>query len=486
MEHARQRPVALAHGLLALLVLLTGAACATPAKTVAPPAPSISAVPTDPEVTATGLPDGVDVELTDSSPGVESGDNVDFVSPVYTVSAIGPFAVPATFTLRLDNALPESTPVLVVTRKFERDPWTYQRGRLSEDLRHVVFRASMLDQVAVLSIDSAGALPGFRADIRSRLFTGRATKATEPTCEGSAEALTSGYATNASENKTLYWCFGLRKDKRVLTVTNRRGFPVEITVGTTRTSLAPGRSATYDAELAPEATLKLVASSTVQARSLRVLQATSRALVKRLNSFGAGPVRPAATLQAFLGSSRCAAALKAGVDSVARRCFTTAALVKVFGSRALLLEPLTAGQYTPVFFDRLDKRLTAEAKAQRERVYVHRKAADFAGLVGLWSGTTRLLNVTAAGVVTERLEDSKKALVIQLTYQLEDPVTNAGITTADATLTKVSVGNRKLLNGRVPKVGDTGRISLAKGVITPPFLKTKYCDAAASRKGTCQ
>ena len=139
-----------------------------------------------------------------------------------------------------------------------------------------------------------------------------------------------------------------------------------------------------------------------------------------------------------------------------------------------------------MFFARLDKRLSGEAKAQLARVYVSRKEQDFTGLAGLWTGTTRSLSVTAAGVVTEQLEDSKGALVVKLTYRLDDPVTEAGTTTASATLTNVSVGNRKLLNGRVPAVGDTGRISVAKGVVTPPFLMTRYCNAAAAKRNACQ
>lgn len=507
MGHTPLRRGALAHGLLALLVGLTSAGCAAGgAKAIKPPAPSISAVPTDPDITATGLPGDGDVDVTDSSQGDESGDSIDFVSPVYTVTPLGPLDQAARFTLRLDNALPANTPVIVATRKLERDAWTYHRGQITADQRHVAFRTTTLDQVGVLAIARDVALPSLRADIRTGLFPHQTKKATAPTCTQPKEARTSGYAASATKNTTLLWCFGLQKAKRVVTITNRWVVPVEVThagmgvvsapptpraysvwptvLGTARTILPPGGTATYDAELEPRSRVTLVASSTDQAQALRVLQATSRALVKRLNDFGAGPVRPTPTLARFLAAPRCVNALKVGVDAVARHCFSTTQLRRSFGSRSLLLEPLMSGSYSSVFFSRLGRQLSTAAAGQRQRVSVRRVAPDFTALVGLWSGTARLMTVTAQGVVTETLQDGS-ALVVRLTYQLADPVTRDGTTSADATLTAVKVGKRNLLIGAVPRVGATGRLTLRKGVITPPYLKTSYCDGKAAKKKTC-
>lgn len=510
MGHAPLPRAAFAHGLLAMLVVLTATGCAgVGAKTLLPPAPSISAVPTDPEVTATGLPDGVDVEVTEATPSEASGDNISFVSPIYTVTPFGPLDQAATVSLRLDNALPADTPVLVATRTDEKDAWAYSRARISEDQRHVDFRTSSLDQVAVLAIERDGALSSLRADVRTALFprpTGPSGKVTAPTCLQPEEARTAGYAARSTKHKTLFWCFGLEKQKRVVTITNRRAVPVEVAhvgmgvvtapqalpassiwssvLGDSRTILPPGGTATYDAELEPEAKVTLVASSTRQAQALRVLEATSSALVKRLEDFDAGPVKAAPTLTRFLKAPRCAKALGVGPAAVAENCFSKAQLRRSFGSRSLLVEPLMSGPYSAAFFERLGKRLSTEATAQRERVSVRRVVPDFAGLVGLWSGTARSLSVTADGVVTETVQDGG-ALVIKLTYQLADPMTQDATTTADSTLTAVQVGKRALLNGPLPRVGATGRITMRKGVITPPYLRTTYCDSSAAKKKTC-
>ncbi len=509
MSHTAPRRAALTHGLLGLLVALSVAGCAgTGAKAVTPSAPSISAAPVDPEVAATGLPDGQDVEVTDSTAGAEDGENISFVSPIYTVTPIGPLDQAATFTLRLDNALPEGTPIVVATREFERDAWTYQRGRISEDQGHVSFRATTLDQVSVLAIEPDGAVSSLRSDVRAGLFPKRTTgkKPAKPTCAQPDEALQSGYSANGTNYGTLFWCFGLQKDKRVVTVTNRRAVPVQVThprmevvsaprtprayatwstvIGTAGTILAPGASATYDADLEPEAKVALVGSSTKQARALRVLQATSRALVKRLNAFGAGPVKPGATLADFLDAPRCVNALKAGVDAMAKHCFSPGQLRRSFGSRWLLLEPLVTTSYSTVFFGRLGDRLSTLAKNQRDQVSVSRLKPDFTALTGLWSGASRLLSVDGAGVATETLQ-SGTDLKVKLTYQLDYPVTKGDATTAATTLTSVQVGKRKLLKGPVPKVGAKGTMTVSKGVITPPYLKVHYCDSAAAKKKSC-
>ncbi|MEO7352412.1 MAG: hypothetical protein ABIR34_01825 [Marmoricola sp.] len=508
MGHAPPRRVALAHALLALLVVLSVTACGAAEKAATPPAPSIAATPTDPEIAATGLPDDVDIEVTDSSPGSENGDNLDFVSPVFTLTPIGPLERAATVTLRLDNALPATTPLLVASRESESADWTYARGRLTSDQRHVEFKTTSLNQVGVFAIDLAGATQGFQSDVRTGLAPlPTKKKLVKPTCVEPKAARESGYVVSATQHKTLYWCFGLRQGKRVLKITNRRPIPVEVThadmevvkvpgdvaayalwpkiLGTTNTIVAPGHTATYDAELEPESKVQIVAASTPEAQSLRVLQAGTRALVIRLDDFSAGPAQADPTVKALLDRPRCARALSKGVDTVVTRCFTTAKLVKIFGSRALLLQPLVSAPSFPAFFGRLGKALSSRAADQRERVVVRRAQQDFTDLLGLWSGHTRLLTVNAQGVATEKIQDGCCALVVQLTYQLDNPVTKAGTTTADATITAVRVGKRKLLKGRVPKVGDTGRITLRKGVITPPFLKTNYCDGKAAKKGTC-
>ncbi|HZJ07191.1 MAG TPA: hypothetical protein VFD59_17210 [Nocardioidaceae bacterium] len=510
MHHSPRRSVVLARVLLAMFVGLTATACSGAGGKAAAPArlPSIAATPADQPVQATGLPDAVELEVADTSPGVEHGDNLDFVSPVFTLTPAGPLARPATVRLQLNNALPRTTPLLVASRVSESQPWTYRRGRLTSDQQHVEFKTTSLNQVGVLALDLDGALANFRTDVRSGLATLTERKPEKPTCEGAGDAAREdGYSVASTKSKTMFWCFGLENDKRVLRVTNRKRVPVEVThvnvpvvteapevpsysllsslLEPEKTLLAPGRTATYDADLEPKGRVQVIAESPVQAQSLRFLQAGTRALVIRMNRFGAGPVKIGKTVDALMAKPQCAKTLSQSAEAVAAGCFSRPKLMKVFGANGLLLAPLISAPSFPVFMQKQGEALTTQAATVHQRVVVRRAAPDFSDLVGLFSGLTRLLTIGADGTVEEKIQEGCCDLVIRLGYQLEEPVTKAGTTTANATLTFVKVGRRKLLDGRVPRVGEIGTITLSKGVITPPYLKKSYCDSKVAKKDAC-
>ncbi|MEO7421115.1 MAG: hypothetical protein ABIU87_01825, partial [Ornithinibacter sp.] len=295
MGQPSPRRVVPLRALLAIFVVVAAAACGGAPKTAPAPAPSIAATPTDPEVSASGLPDGLDLEVTDSSTGSEDGDSLDFVSPVFTVIPVGPLDNAATITLRLDNAVPEDTPLVVATRMSANGPWSYQRGQLASDQRHVEFSTTSLSQVGVLAIDVPGALAGFRDNLRSSLYPAAKTVPEKPTCEESELAQAAGYTLSATRNKTLRWCLGLLDGSPIVKITNRRATPVVIdhsdfdviteprkvatyalwapVIADTATLLAPGSTATYSTDVAAESMVQLLAASTNETQGLRVLQA---------------------------------------------------------------------------------------------------------------------------------------------------------------------------------------------------------------------
>jgi hypothetical protein len=498
--------------LLALMVVVTASACSVENKpaTVLPQS-TASAVPTadpDPAVSATGLPDGVDIDASDSESGTETAANLAFVSPIYTLTPNGPLPKPASVRLRLDNALPSSTTVLVVTRASATQPWTWQAGRLSTDLRHVEYAASNLAQVAVLSMDRATAQADVLRDFTPGIGTSAPLKVARPTCAGEADALKDDYSFIVQKSvPTLLACFGLEDGKRVLRVTNRRPVPVQVVhpgvfvvkpppvgtawepwakaLGGTNTVLSPGRTVTYSADLQPRTQIGIAAAYGSGVVSLRILQAGVRAVALSLNSAGVGPVYITKTLTSLLARPGCAKTIGKGSDAVLAGCLSPGILTRTFGSEARLVAPFVSSPAFKALARTQAARLVAQAPSQVQRIVVKRAAPDFSALVGYWSGHTRLLTVTGDGVVTEKIQDGCCDLIIKLTYQLTEPVTKDGVTRAQATITNVKVGKRKLLQGSVPKVGKTGTITLRGGVIRPPYFKTNYCDPKSKKQGTC-
>ena len=112
MRNGPRRGALPARALVTALVVLSVSACGggTDPTSLPKPAPSIAATPENVGVEVTGLPDGDDFTVTDTSVGVENGANLDFVSPVFTVEPSGQLSQPVRVTVELDNALPDDRP----------------------------------------------------------------------------------------------------------------------------------------------------------------------------------------------------------------------------------------------------------------------------------------------------------------------------------------------------------------------------------------
>ena len=130
--------------------------------------------------------------------------------------------------MRLDNALPKTTSVLAATRTTPDQPWSFLPGVLTGDQQHVEFATKRLDEFGILSLDQDGALASLQADIQAGMVSRIDRKQAKPVCAGEDAARKGGYTVAASKTKTLFWCFGLENDKRVVKVTNRRLTPVEV------------------------------------------------------------------------------------------------------------------------------------------------------------------------------------------------------------------------------------------------------------------
>lgn len=515
MRPASSRRSALPHVLVALFLLLGVTACggekpqADPAPKLSTPTSSAAEPEEDPGVEVTGLPEGVDFEITDSSVGVENGENLNFVSPVYSLALTGVIRTPVTVRVQLDNALPVTTSILVATRVSDSQPWTYVPGKLTTDQLHVEYTTRTLNQVGVLAVNPAATFASFRQDFVAGLSSGVNPAVKKPKCEDPdvARAKDDGYAIAVSKSPTLFVCFGMQDDKRVLKVTNRRVVPIQVAhpkvaelktppvsgiyaswapfLPEANTFLTPGRTVVYDADLEPATALGLTAASGAEEQSLRLLQAGGRALAIRVARTGGGAVNTNKAVKSLLARPTCAKAIGRGADALVSGCFSPQRVLQAFGARATLLRPMVSLPSFASLFRRQAKAIAAAQPTEAQRVVVRRAAPDFTRFVGFWSGRNRLLAITNDGVVTEQVNDDQGALVIRLTYRLSEPKSAEETARAEAVVTRVKVGQRKLVKGRVPRIGNKGTLTLTKGVIRPPFLRTNYCNVGQNNQGTC-
>ncbi len=474
------------------------------------PAPSVSPTPVDTGVEVTGL-DPEDLEVSDV-PGIAPGANLSFASPIYSISAAQELTGPTTVRLRLDNALPRTSPVFVASRSGVGQ-WNYLPARLMTDQVHVEFTTSRLEDVGALVMDEQGALQAFRDEVRTRLETGLDRTVDKPTCEGTEEAEKSGYSVGYSRGKNaVYWCFGLEDERRVVRLVSRRMLPLLVTHGDAAVLppavkvqpawrtwaamltgedlvLPPGRTVTLDADLEPEQRLLISVDTDARVESLRVLQATVGALVAGANSFGAGSGSTGKIVAALLARKQCAKTLGKGSEAMLAGCFSRRKVRQLFGTRGMLLNQLTSARSTATFLRKQFAAMSAAvAKAGPQNVVVRRAKPDFGPFVGTFTGSARAMEVSDAGVVFESVSNETEegtTRVANVTYRLSEPEVDQGVATADAVVVRVKIFDRKAFRGRVPAVGQTGRFKLEKGVVRSPFVLRTYCDAKAAKKGTC-
>lgn len=509
MGQSPLRGGALVRATLAAVLVLGVTACGGDNKPpVALPStlPGPSPAATESPVVATGLPDGVDLEVADSMPGTATGENLTFVSQIFTLEPSGPLDELVAVSVELDNAQPADAHIVVATRGAVTQPWTYAAGKLASDNQHVEYTTRSLGDVAILSVGLDQVVASFQSEVEQDLVDGAVVGVRRPACADRTAARAEGYSVVSTTSSTLFYCFGLEGDKHIVTVANRRPTPVEVShvgatvitapevgkpnrllsdfLGASNTLMTAGKVATFGVELEPEKELTLNVVPNPKAQSLRLLQAAVRAVSLRVKSLGLGAVDVPKTMTALLARPPCAKALETGGLNLLTRCLAPARLVQLLGPRGVLLQPLVTAPTVRTLFTTQGKALAAAQKAQRQRIVVRRVAPDFKGIFGTWLGISRQLTISRTGFVLENYGRGVDP-VIDLSYQLGYPLEANGVTTVEATIVKVKVNNRKLLNGRMPKVGDTGTLKLRKGVITPPFLSTKYCDRANRKKGIC-
>ena len=259
--------------------------------------------------------------------------------------------------------------------------------------------------------------------------------------------------------------------------------------GSKDTFLAPGGSATYDAELEPKTKLDVTAETDAKAQSVRALYSAVRAIAAQMQTYGVATPDPAQTFQGLVARPQCADALGQGSDALLAGCLSQRKMTQTFGNNALLLAPLVKSRSMRIFLANRFKFLaTQDQQVDTQQITVARAAPDFAGLVGTFKGHTRTLQISKNGLVTETQFSGCCTRVITLTYQLSEPRTTGtgaqAVTTAQALLTKV-VYDKTAMTSKPPKVGSKGTITIKDGIVTTPFVSTTYCDRKAAKKGKC-
>jgi hypothetical protein len=448
------------------------------------------------------------LRVTDLGQASAPGRFMKLASHIYSVTASGPqLHQPVRLRIALEQQLPPATPVLVATRETKAEAWTYLAGKLRPNGRYVTFAATHFGMFDALSIDVKGLIEAFKQDFLNGVDGGLTRTVNRPFCDQQAVARSDGFTISSSSGSTLYWCFGAGSAGRILKVTNRRRFPVELAhpnmallgieldagawaslsrIGSgSNTILAPGATATYNANLEPGDAEGISTEIDGPGQSLYALQVGVQTLVSILTRFNLGGGNYADAADTLLTIHSCSTSVAEGSGDILAGCFSPADLVRAFGTKGLLLAHLmTARPLVAFFHAEVDALVSQFNDNDRYQIFIKRAAPTFDAFAGQWYGHTRSLVVSESGAARESIGDGCCNPIIDLTYQLSNPVQQGDRWTATATVTSVVVHDNLAL-ATAPSVGAIGQFELHSGVINVSLSRTNYCDESAGQTGIC-
>jgi hypothetical protein len=355
--------------LLLLAVSVSLAACSSPTGT-----PSTGGAPSSTSASVSGahLPAGVRVR-TVSSPHFASN-GLEALSSVVEVTPTGPLAAPAVVRIKMGQAVPTSSALVVRTSESEAGPWSYLPATLSADRRTVVVTTDHFSFFQAFGFDVGQAVDIFRSDFLDQIDQGATMNVSKPQCQGQSGARSGDYSITSSTTDTVYWCFGLDGTQRILMVTDDRRYPLEILhphlivshpgsidwgqlsslshLGSGLYSiLAPGDTVTYAVNVPPSSRGGIATTFDGLGQSLDALQVGITTLVDILTRFGVGSgVSSVDALGTALSTVGCADALTQGPGAILASCLSPPELVALFGAKGLLLAPIVAASGLVAFF----------------------------------------------------------------------------------------------------------------------------------------
>jgi hypothetical protein len=358
-------------------------------------------------VQVAGLPVSRPVVVRDQGtvPAPASGSH--FVSRLYALTPSGRLPGRVRVTLALLHPVPADSTVVIATRETAHQPWRYLPAEVTYDRRHVRFQTSHFSLFGALLLDVGQLAEAFKKDFIDGITGGVTATADQPVCADGHAARSDGFTITSSSSKTVYWCFGIEGGTRVLKVTNRRPYPLEVhhpnmavldnptdrelaslsrKVSGRYAIVTPRETATFNADLVPGQSEGISTEFDGLGQSLYALQVGVESLLKILTRFGAGGPKAAEVLEALSTTHSCLAALMNGSGSGAliSGCLSAQDLFDAFGTKAILIAPLMVTGPIVEFFDSEVEALVSQfTGSDKYQVLIRRAASPTPSSAGL-------------------------------------------------------------------------------------------------------
>jgi hypothetical protein len=114
-------------------------------------------------------------------------------------------------------------------------------------------------------------------------------------------------------------------------------------------------------------------------------------------------------------------------------------------------------------------------------------AGPVAPFAGHWTGHTRTLTITSAGIGKEVIDDGCCDRVMSFHMKLSKIHGTRAAASARVRIVSIPFIHKADFSPQfpAPKIGQTGTLRLRDGVITEPFFKTTFCSPDKQLTGAC-
>jgi hypothetical protein len=283
---------------------------------------------------------------------------------VWKVTSKSPVNGAVTVQLPLRRLPRKHEVVVALTAERRNGSWVPVRAALDRRGRTARIFTTHFSWFTALFADVKDAVNAAKRNIVDGLLSGALAEAVPPTCQNEAEARTGGFSISSDAKDTINWCFGVEGGRRVLRVVNRRRYPLSMShMGLTtlsqghwnglaalarvgsgdRAIIAPRESMTFRVDAANGSTAVLRTEFDGVGQSLYQLQVGVQTALDLMTRFGfASTKTPEAAASAFATAADCATALENPGDAGAMlsKCFGVGNMVRVLGTKAILVAPL--------------------------------------------------------------------------------------------------------------------------------------------------
>lgn len=295
------------------------------------------------------------------------------LSRTYSLSPPGPLPRPQTVTLPLSRSAPAGDALVVATAERASGPWTYLPAKLAPNRQSVTFTVTHHSLFTVLGFSTRALVREFERLVLDGLDSGTTTVVGRPSCARQSQAR-QGYRVASTYGPTVYWCFGVNSEGRILKIVNNRHYPLLIAhpglamvqqtrIGFSLSSLshvlsghlsvlAPGAEIGYRVALGAGKTTHVSTQFDGFGQSLYALWVGLHTMTEILTRFGAGsPSKFIEALDKALTSQECVNALRAlNPGSILSGCFSPVKLADYFGTVGVLLAPIVVDGGIIAFF----------------------------------------------------------------------------------------------------------------------------------------